>query len=110
IREPGGGYLARAGGRLSIHGVERAREILCRVTPEGRGGGTGKGEGSRAGSPLAVHCAFTVVLSDHEIPIPTMMFMKIDEVMELDLDFFLSPTPKKGGRRSPPQGSDRRKD
>ena len=43
-------------------------------------------------------CSFQVSLSDHEIPIPKLMFMKIDEIMELDLDFFLSPV--EGGARS----------
>jgi hypothetical protein len=30
-----------------------------------------------------------VSLSDHGIPIPKLLFMKIDEVMELELDFYL---------------------
>jgi len=76
-----GGYQATARGVLSIHGVEQERDIGCSATPEG--------------NDLRVLCSFTVVLSDHGIPIPKLMFMKIDEVMELDLDFFLSPA--KGG-------------
>jgi len=76
-----GGYQATARGVLSIHGVEQQRDIGCSATPEG--------------IDLRVLCSFTVVLSDHGIPIPKLMFMKIDEVMELDLDFYLSPA--KGG-------------
>ena len=91
-----GRYRAVTRGTLAIHGVEREREIECTALS------------------LEVHlrlrCAFQVILSDHDIPIPKLMFMKIDEVMKLELDFFLSPTPEKEGRRSPPQGPDGRKD
>jgi hypothetical protein len=91
-----GRYRAVTRGTLAIHGVEREREIECAATShEVR---------------LRLRCAFQVILSDHDIPIPKLMFMKIDEVMELDLDFFLSPTSEKGGRRSLPQGPDGRKD
>ena len=75
------GYHATARGLLSIHGVERQRDLECSATQEG--------------TDLRVLCSVTVVLSDQEIPIPKLMFMKIDEVMDLDLDFFLSPA--KGG-------------
>jgi polyisoprenoid-binding protein YceI len=64
-------------GTFSIHGVERAREIDCSA--------------ERIAPSLRVRCAFQVTLSDHEIPIPKLMFMKIDEVMEVDLEFFLLP-------------------
>ena len=91
-----GRYRAVSRGTLAIHGVEREREIECTATSRD--------------ARLRVRCAFQVILSDHAIPIPKLMFMKIDEVMELDLDFFLSPTSEKGGRRSLPQGPDGRKD
>lgn len=71
-----GSYRALTRGSFSVHGIEREREIEC--SAEGADGA------------LRVRCAFQVLLSDHEIPIPKLMFMKIDEVMELDLDFFLS--------------------
>lgn len=79
-----GGYRASAHGMLSIHGVERERDVDCLAT--------------RVGIDLRIRCAFTVALSDHDIPIPKLMFMKIDEVMELDLDFFLSPAAGGEGR------------
>ena len=60
------------------------REIECSASPDGDG--------------LRVRCAFTVVLSDHGIPIPKLMFMKIDEIMELEIDFFLSPARGGEGR------------
>ncbi len=73
-----GSYRIVTRGTLAIHGIEREREIQCTaVSREAR---------------LRVRCAFQVTLSDHDVPIPKLMFMKIDEVMELDLDFFLSRT------------------
>ncbi len=85
LRTSGSGrYRAVARGSFSVHGIEREREIECSV--------------EASGQPLRVQCAFQVLLSDHDIPIPKLMFMKIDEVMELDLDFFLSPA--EGGEGS----------
>jgi len=78
----GGRFQAVTRGMLGIHGLEREREIEC--------------TGEASGPGLRVRCAFQVALSDHGIPIPKLMFMKINEVMELDLDFFLSPAP--GGK------------
>lgn len=75
--EAPGRYRALTRGVFTIHGVAREREIQC--TAEARS------------EALRVRCAFQVILSDHDIPIPKLMFMKIDEVMELDLDFYLSP-------------------
>jgi polyisoprenoid-binding protein YceI len=72
-----GGFRAITRGSFAVHGIERDQEIECSAMTAGQG--------------LRVQCAFQVLLSDHEIPIPKLMFMKIDEVMELDLDFFLSP-------------------
>lgn len=85
-KEGPGGYRAAARGTLAIHGVEREREIECTAAP--------------SGEALRVQCAFTVVLSDHDIPIPKLMFMKIDEVMELDLDLFLIPAKGGEGRKT----------
>jgi len=72
-----GRFQATTRGTLGIHGIERDREILC--------------TGESYGPALRVRCSFEVALPDHEIPIPKLMFMKINEVMALDLDFFLSP-------------------
>ncbi|MBT8395916.1 MAG: YceI family protein [Gemmatimonadetes bacterium] len=74
---PPGAYRAKMSGMFRVHGIDRNRDIECTA--------------EEVGPSLRVRCAFQVVLSDHEIPVPKLMFMKIDEVMELDLDFFLSP-------------------
>jgi len=70
-----GSYRAVTRGTLAIHGVEREREIECTATFRDAG--------------LRVRCAFQATLSDHDIRIPKLMFMKIDEVIEVELDFFL---------------------
>ena len=77
-------YRAVARGTFAVHGVEQEREITC--------------TGEELGTDLRIRCAFQVTLSDHGIPIPKLMFMKIDEVMQLDLDFFLSPSGLGGGQ------------
>jgi polyisoprenoid-binding protein YceI len=74
----GGGFRASLSGVFTVHGLEREREIECTARPD-------RGD-------LHVRCDFQVSLSDHDIPIPKLMFMKIDEVMEVEVDFFLTPT------------------
>jgi polyisoprenoid-binding protein YceI len=84
VADSTGAYLAVTRGVFSVHGIERERDIECRA--------------EMVGQDLRVRCAFQVLLSDHDIPIPKLMFMKIDEVMELDLDLFLSPAGGGEGR------------
>lgn len=84
LQEEGRGrYEAVARGVFSVHGIEQSREVEC--------------SGVAEGLDLRVACTFQVLLSDHAIPIPRLMFMKINEVMELDLDFFLSPVTRGKG-------------
>jgi polyisoprenoid-binding protein YceI len=77
-----GNFRVVAAGDLSIHGVDRGREVECGIGPVD--------SGTHELGDLRVQCSFTVALSDHEIPIPRFMFMRINEVMELDLDFYLT--------------------
>jgi polyisoprenoid-binding protein YceI len=72
-----GGFQITASGTFGIHGVDRPREIPCVVTPEE--------------SNLSVRCGFSVNLTHHNIEIPKLMFMKVGEVMEVELDFYLEP-------------------
>ena len=76
-RADSGEFHVTTRGILGIHGVDREREVECQAETLGQG--------------LRVRCAFQVRLSDHDIPIPKLMFMTINEVMEVELDFFLSP-------------------
>jgi len=69
----GGGYRVSAQGVLTIHGVARERELTCRVEAEGRG--------------YRAQCGFEVLLSDHDIEIPKVMFLKLANEIRLELDF-----------------------
>lgn len=77
-----GGFQATASGDFSLHGVDRSRDVQCL--------------GERRGEGLIVRCAFDVILSDHDIPIPKLMFMKIDEIMKVRLEFNLKPAMGEG--------------
>jgi polyisoprenoid-binding protein YceI len=73
----GGTFRVTAGGTMSIHGVGRAMELPCDVTPVD--------EGYRA------RCAFQVLLSDFDIDIPKVMFLKLANEIRLELDFSVVP-------------------
>jgi polyisoprenoid-binding protein YceI len=71
-----------AAGDLSIHGVTRRREIECGVHLE-------DDATTQRARDLRVRCLFRVALADHDIPIPRLLFMRISEEVELELDFHL---------------------
>jgi polyisoprenoid-binding protein YceI len=66
--------LVAVSGTFTIHGVERPLSVACPVVPEGQGG-------------YRVRCRFQVRLSDFRIKIPSLMVMKLNEVVDLTLDF-----------------------
>ncbi len=74
-----GVFRVAAQGVLSIHGVERERGISCDVSEREEGYG--------------VRCAFTVLLSDFDIEIPKLMFLKLANEVRLDLNFTVRPAP-----------------
>jgi hypothetical protein len=78
-----GRFRVVAVGGLAIHGVERSRQIECRVDPAGTAPAT-------ESEDLRVRCSFPVALPDHQISIPRLMFMRINEVVELDVDVYLT--------------------
>jgi polyisoprenoid-binding protein YceI len=83
---PGGPQRVTARGTLDIHGVTRPRDLTCNVEP--------RGPGYRA------VCAFQVLLSDHRIEIPKVMFLKLANEIGLELDFVVTPAaPSSGGNR-----------
>jgi polyisoprenoid-binding protein YceI len=63
-------------GRMFIHGVTQPLTVQGRLIPEKNG--------------YRVQATSTVKLSDYKIPIPQLMFMKINESIRLSLDFHLS--------------------
>ena len=75
--DPAVAYRVTARGTLTIHGVARPRDLTCRVEP--------RSPGYRA------QCAFEVLLSDHQIEIPKVMFLKLANEISLELDFVVTP-------------------
>jgi polyisoprenoid-binding protein YceI len=76
-RDPQRGWVVTASGTFRVHGVDRPTRVRCPVSPTGRG--------------YRVTCEFQVSLPEHDIEIPSLMFMKISEVVELKVDFYVSP-------------------
>jgi len=75
-REGGGALHVTAAGEFSVHGVSRDREIDCDVVP--------------SGSSYRTTCAFTVLLSDHDITIPKIMFLKLANEIRVEVELALS--------------------
>ena len=67
-------------GTMFIHGKERMKSIEGVIT--------------REGSRLRITSQFGVKLSDYGITIPSIMFYKIDETMQLELNFVLKEPTK----------------
>ena len=67
-----GVYPATAVGELTIHGVTTARTIPCTVTVKG--------------GACTVASKFRAKLADHHIEVPTLMFEKIAEEVEITVD------------------------
>lgn len=78
----GGGFQVTADGTLTIHGTSHDRQIACDVTSQGTG--------------YHARCAFDVLLSDYDIEIPKIMFLKLANEIQLALDF--SVVPAEGSR------------
>lgn len=72
-----GSFDVSASGDFSVHGVSRRRSITCGVTPEG--------------PRFRARCAFPVLLPDHSIDIPRLMFMRLAEEVRVELDVTLEP-------------------
>jgi polyisoprenoid-binding protein YceI len=77
--EPREGEAARitATGALTIHGISRKREISCDVLPTAQG--------------YRARCAFPVLLSDHAIEIPSVMFLKLANEIDVRVELTVSP-------------------
>lgn len=75
---PNQAFRVTSEGRMSIHGVEREMAIPCDVSPSGRG--------------YRVRCSFQVLLSDFNIEIPQVMFLKLANEIRLELDFTVEPS------------------
>ncbi len=72
-----GAFRVTTQGTFGVHGVERDRAFTCDVSPAGGG--------------YRVRCSFSVLLSDHDIEIPKVMFLKLNNEVQLELDFHVVP-------------------
>ncbi len=70
-----GAFHLNLEGKFSVHGVEREKEVKC----------TARGGEER----YRVRCRFEVSLVEHDVEIPSLMFFKIGEIVDLHLDFYL---------------------
>lgn len=68
-------YTVKSEGIFSIHGIERALSISALV--------------STIDTNLRVYCEFDIKLTDYNIDIPSLMFLKINETIHLVLDYYL---------------------
>ena len=73
-----GAYRVLVQGKMFIHGVERMKSI--------------RGTLSIDNSTMHITSDFDIKLSDYKIPVPSIMFYKINEVMALKLSFRLKQT------------------
>lgn len=85
---PGGESVFRvtAEGEFVVHGVSRRRQLTCRVEPISAG--------------YRTQCDFEVLLSDHDIEIPKIMFLKLANEIRLALDFSVVPAAQHQGGAS----------
>lgn len=74
-----GSLQVTAMGKMFIHGVEKEKEIEGRIAQVGE-------------KAFRITCKFEVKLSDYNIEVPSIMFYKIDETMQLEVDFFVKAT------------------
>lgn len=75
-----GAFNVTTSGRLLIHGKEQPVTINVLVSPQG--------------NHYRVQSNFAVKLSDYDIEVPTLMFLKISETIQLELDFTVKDAEK----------------
>jgi polyisoprenoid-binding protein YceI len=74
-------YAAEAVGTFTIHGVDRPVSTTANVIPTASG--------------FRVQCNFEVTLPDYKIKVPKLMFLKLNELIKLQVDFYCIPATKK---------------
>ena len=72
-----GTYEVRAKGNLTIHNVMQERIIKCAVTVKNK--------------IITIHSNFTVLLSDHNIPIPKVVYQKLANEIKVEVTATLEP-------------------
>ena len=66
-------YEVQTRGKLQLHGVERDVDVDGTVSPVEDG--------------YLIECRFDVALSDYDIKIPKLMFLKVNEIIALEVRF-----------------------
>jgi polyisoprenoid-binding protein YceI len=74
---PDGGFRIAIVGMLGIHGVSNRVAISCTASEQGAG--------------YRVACDWEVLLSDYDIEVPRVMFMKLANEIRIQLEFTLMP-------------------
>ena len=72
-----GTYEVRAKGNLTIHNVMQERIIKCAVTVKNK--------------IITIHSSFTVLLSEHNIPIPKVVYQKLANEIKVEVTATLEP-------------------
>ena len=72
-----GTYEVRAKGNLTIHNVIQERIIKCAVTVKNK--------------IITIHSSFTVLLSEHNIPIPKVVYQKLANEIKVEVTATLEP-------------------
>lgn len=75
-----GEYNVRAKGKLMIHGIERERIINSRIKVDG--------------DNITVTSQFTVILADHDIKIPRVVYEKLAPEISVEVKAGLIPKPR----------------
>lgn len=76
-QQQGGSYDVTVQGEMTIHGVTKPLTVKGTLTPSD-------------GGDYRIKTRFELKLPDYNIPVPQMMFLKISEVMKMELDFFIN--------------------
>ncbi|MDZ7722468.1 MAG: YceI family protein [candidate division KSB1 bacterium] len=74
------GFIAFTEGTFSVHGVEKPLEMEVQVTPDD--------------DQYQAYSEFQVLLSDHYIKIPKLMFLKLSEIIQLQVKVYMQPVQK----------------
>jgi polyisoprenoid-binding protein YceI len=77
-------YDVEAEGKFFVHGVEKTKKISAKLKKINQ-------------DTYKVSANFVVALSDYNIEVPSIMFYKIDENMDLLVDFYLKKAPTNQG-------------
>ncbi len=72
-----GTYKIRAKGKFSIHGIEQAKTIRCKMTIKGK--------------EIKISSTFKVNLEDYDIKIPTIVNQKLAEIITVKIKTSLKP-------------------